>query len=65
MLQTGIIPIKTPKDYFYPVIISSDKENKNKDLLIADTFDQFENELITVIKNLFDENIPFIANDSE
>jgi len=64
-IKTGIIPIKTPKDYFYPVTISSDKENKNKDLLFTETFNQFENELITVIKNLFDENIPFVANDPE
>jgi ATP-dependent helicase/DNAse subunit B len=62
-IKTGIIPIKTPKDYFYPVTISSDKENK--DLLLINTFNQFEKELIAVIKKLFNENIAFIANDSE
>ena len=60
---TGLIPIKTPKDYFYNVTRSFDKENKN--LLIIDTFDQFEHELIAVIKKLFNENIPFMTNDSE
>ena len=62
-IKAGLIPIKTPKDYFYPVTISSDKENK--DVLCIDIFNQFEKELILVIKKLFNENIPFIANDSE
>ena len=64
-IKIGIIPIKTPKDYFYSVTTSFDKESANKDLLSVDNFNQFENELETVIKKLFDENIPFIANDSE
>ena len=62
-IKAGLIPLKTPKDYFCPVTISSDKENK--DVLCIDIFNQFEKELILVIKKLFNENIPFIANDSE
>jgi hypothetical protein len=45
------------------VTTSAIKENKN--LLSFDTFKQFEIELIAVIKKLFNEKTPFMANDSK
>tara|TARA_B110000444_G_scaffold258392_1_gene299183 strand:- start:2057 stop:4789 length:2733 start_codon:yes stop_codon:yes gene_type:complete len=62
-IRAGIIPIKNPNDYFYLVTTSAIKENKN--LLSFDTFKQFEIELIAVIKKLFNEKTPFMANDSK
>ena len=64
-IQAGIIPLKSPKDYFYPISTSFYKRNGAKSLLSFETFEQFEIELAIQIKNLFDENIPFMANDSD
>ena len=64
-INTGIIPLKSPKDYFYPVTTSFIEEKENKTKLFSQTFDQFESELLSIIIKLFDEKTPFIAHDSE
>ena len=62
-VRAGIIPLKTPKDYYYHIITS--KEKNDNDFLIKENFIQFEKELINIFKNLFDEKIPFFTNDLE
>jgi len=62
-IKAGIMPLKTPKDYFYPITIS--KEKNNNDFLLNENFIHFEKELLTIFTNLFDEKLPFFADDSE
>ena len=57
------MPIKNPKDYFYPVTTSY--KNNNNDLLFIENFNHFEKELTIIFQNLFDEKTSFFANDSE
>ena len=62
-IKTGIIPLKTPKDYFYPITRS--KEKNNNDFLLIENFIHFEQELLTIFKYLFDEKLPLFTEDSE
>ncbi len=62
-IKAGIIPLKTPKDYYYNITTS--KEKNDNDFLLKENFIQFEKELINIFKNLFDEKVPFFTNDLE
>ena len=62
-IKAGIIPLKTPKDYFYPITRS--KEKNNNDFLLTENFIHFEQELLTIFKYLFDEKLPLFTEDSE
>jgi len=62
-IKAGIIPLKTPKDYYYNITTS--KEKNDDDFLLKENFIQFEKELINIFKNLFDEKVPFFTNDLE
>ncbi len=62
-IKAGIMPLKTPKEYFYPITRS--KEKNNNDFLLNENFIHFEKELLDIFTNLFDEKLPLFADDLE
>ena len=64
-MTAGIIPLKSPKDYFYAINTSFNNKLVSKSSLFDEVFGHFEKELILQIKNLFDEKLPFFADELE